>query len=609
MDAGQPVMERAPSDAADARRKRVLLTNAYGPYELKWGQAPMDLLGARLARGHKMFERSSHLPTWALYLIAENVHNPCTVLEFPRWDDFIKEVKKNYDVIAFQIKTIHTARIARMVRAVRELSPATEIVLGGYGVGPLYEGVPHDPERLGEYLLANANHVCRGEGVRFMREVLHDYPVDRPITQIHLPPSTVHPSERSSVEIPMPAILVSLGCPSACDFCNTSAFFHHKKIQVATPQVVYDTMKAHAKELGLDELTFILFDEDIFLDPPFVRELGRLIRSDRKTWAFRWISFGSVRALSLGNFTGRELRECGVQGIWIGVESGMVESEHAGYGKREASLTPPQLFADLRNHGIQTIGSMILGFDFHTKQNIEADIDYFLSLRPTFYQIGPMRPCPGTKLYRLMSKEQRINNNYTWNDFHLWEVGSHKVANFSDPELRAAYDLAHEKQRTVLGSPVLSIYECNLLAYQNLRDADTEFLRFHARLARDAVRTLFPVVTGIMRNAPSPEVERRAAHLLAQASVALDGDGMFAWAFRGIAGEVMTLLGRKAARDALREAERNLPETAWAPDVRLTRYNVPGKRAPLIDKLSSGDVQHGRKRRALRGFVQSFARV
>ncbi len=30
----------------------------------------------------------------------------------------------------------------------------------------------------------------------------------------------------------IPIILVSLGCPNACDFCNTSAMFDHKKIRV-----------------------------------------------------------------------------------------------------------------------------------------------------------------------------------------------------------------------------------------------------------------------------------------------------------------------------------------------------------------------------------------
>jgi haloalkane dehalogenase len=287
-----------------------------------------------------------------------------------------------------------------MMKAIRELSPQTEILIGGYGVGMIHEPLPGDKEGHAKYIREDADHLCRGEGVRFMRELLADYPVDRPITQYHVPPAEVQVSKFEGLTLSLPAILVSLGCPAACEFCNTSAFFHHKKIRISTAAQVYDTMKAHQRRLQRDNIVFILFDEDIFMDPDFVRELGRLIRSDKKTWGFRWISFGSMSTVS--KFTGRELRECGVEGIWIGVESGLTADEgtnKTGYTKREGQVTPETLFPELNRYGIQIIGSMILGFDFHTPENIEKDIDYFVNLKPTLYQVGPFRPCPGTKLY------------------------------------------------------------------------------------------------------------------------------------------------------------------------------------------------------------------
>ncbi len=549
---------------------RVLITNPYGPYDLKWGQSPSDLLGARLARGHAMLERASELPTWSMYLIAENIRNQTTVLEYPRWKDFTRAIADGYDVVCIETKTLQIPHIARMVKHIRQVRPQTKVVLGGYGVSTLHEGVPHDPENHRDYLLKHVDYFCRTEGIRFMRELLGDAPFDRPITQYTLPPATLHPYGGRRTIAHMPAILVSLGCPSACDFCNTSAFFHHKKIQVFSPAEIYDCMKHHAQTLGKKELTFLLFDEDIFLDPPFVRELGRLIRSDRATWGFRWISFGSMKALQA--FNARELRECGVEGIWIGVESGLTDGgeNSASYSKRKTQVEPPELFASLRGAGILTIGSMILGFDFHTPDNIERDIDYFVDLRPTFYQVGPMRPCPGTKLYKLMQKEKRVKSNYTWEDFHLWESDTHHFENFTAQDVHFWFDRIHDKLKNVNGSPVLQIYEGNLLAYFQFRDDASEFLRYQAKLALAQVRALYPVIVGLLRNAPSRGVAERTRKLIERAKVALAEDPLVLSAYRSIAGELLGV--------GIRQAERHhkTTEPAWAPPKRVTRYPVRG---------------------------------
>ena len=553
---------------------RVLMTNAYAPYDLKWGKSPSDLLGARLARGHAMLERAAELPTWSLYLVAENLSNETTVLEYPRWDDFVDAIRTRYDVVCIETKATTVPHVARMVKLVRRLSPGTKVVLGGYGVSTIHEGVPNDPEHHSEYLLANVDYFCRAEGIRFMRELLGDAPYDRPVTQYSLPPATIRPYGGRFKVTELPAILVSLGCPSACDFCNTSAFFHFKKHQIFSPAEIYDCMKHHAKRMGESEVTFILFDEDIFLDPPFVRELGRLIRSDERTWGFRWISFGSMRALQ--SFTPRELRECGVEGIWIGVESGLTDDSgnKATYVKRKTEVSPPELFASLRKVGIDTIGSMILGFDFHTPENIARDIQYFVGLRPTLYQIGPLRPCPGTKLYKQMQAAERIKQNYTWEDFHLWESGSHHYANFSAEDIRRWFDHTHDELKRQNGSPVLQIFEGNLSAYFQFCTDSTPFLRHQAKLALDRVHGLYPVVAGLLRVGGSRIVEARTRDLLARARRALAGDGVVRSTYRTVGGEVVGLVLRRAEWQHRRKAR----EATWAPPMRMTRYR-PDARA------------------------------
>ena len=117
-------------ETVTVKKSRVLFTSSYGPNELAWGEDQYDLLAARLARGHGLFQMTSHCHAFALYLLAENVTNPSTVLEHPHWEDFDAELDQGYDVVCFQLLSLQMAKIARMMKRVREKLPSAKIVLG-----------------------------------------------------------------------------------------------------------------------------------------------------------------------------------------------------------------------------------------------------------------------------------------------------------------------------------------------------------------------------------------------------------------------------------------------------------------------------------------------
>jgi len=316
-----------------------------------------------------------------------------------------------------------------------------------------------------------------------MRKILGDEPVDREVTQYHMP-TTGFSVSGFDAQARIPIILVSLGCPNACDFCNTSAMFDHKKIRVATPEQVYRYMKNYQQRLKTQDIVVLLFDEDIFIDPEFVRELGRLLRSSRETWGIKWFSFGSMRSLS--NFTAEELRDCGLGSVWIGVESFLCgDNLTTDQYKKRGGKEIKEMFADLHRHGIQTVGSLVLGFDFHTPENLKEDIDQFVDLKPTLYQLSPLTPCPGTPLYDRMMEEGRILDTYKWEDSNLWKDDVFELKHFKPGQIKEMYDYAHDKIRDELGPQPLQLLESVLDSYQTLKD-DTD--EFHAYLAAKARR-------------------------------------------------------------------------------------------------------------------------
>jgi haloalkane dehalogenase len=399
-----------------------------------------------------------------------------------------------------------------MMKRIREKRPQTRIVIGGYGVSTLGQPVPGDKDGDAVYIRENADHLCREEGVRFMRRILNDGPEDREITQYHLPLVGFSVAGLKA-QLRLPIMLVSLGCPNGCDFCNTSAFFYQKKIYVAEPEQIYRYIQNYQKRLGSENLFVLLFDEDLFLNPEYVRELGRLLRSDRKTWGVRYFAFGSMR--SLAAFEPEELRDCGLGVVWIGVESflcGQNLSEDR-YGKRTGKEIK-ETFAALHKNGIGTIGSLVLGFDFHDSENLKEDVDQFVALKPTFYQLSPLTPCPGTALYDRMLEEDRILDTYKWEDFHLWKDDVFKLKNLQPGEVKHFFDYAHDKIRDELGPPVVQGLEMMLDGYQTINQAPpSQFHTYKARQNKMAAKAMHTYLGPLIKLHPSPAVRERARML------------------------------------------------------------------------------------------------
>ena len=89
--------------------------------------------------------------------------------------------------------------------------------------------------------------------------------------------------------------------------------------------------------------------------------------------------------------------------------------------------------------------STILGWDFHTPENILADIDAFVSLEPLFYQVTPLIPCPGTQLYRRLQEDGRFLPGQDWSFKQYQDDEVMQRKNFAQGELRRFYDLALKK--------------------------------------------------------------------------------------------------------------------------------------------------------------------
>jgi len=392
-------------------RPRILFVSPCGPYlKAPVDADPVDFFYYRNTLGQGLFRLKSFQSWYSLHFIAQNISVPSVVLENPTMEGFKAEISNgSYEVVAIGFTVVTAGRVLEMVRWLKKDHPSIVVILGGYGTA-----IFRDPDDVAGELQELADRICYGEGVQFMRE----YTYERwqaegcgVLTQDFLPME--HCFFRTSIPIfRQLVILGALGCTFGCPFCATSSQFARRKIIMATPSELVRNLEAQVKKHpGIRSA--ILYDEDFLVDRRRVLDFMDCMEQSR-TLSSRPVLltvFASVD--SIRRYSTEELVRCGIGTIYIGVESFVGEVvDREELSKRNGDVEA--IFEELHRNGINTLGSFIIGWDGQTPSNIHTDIRRFVSLNPTFYQVVPLHPVPGTPLWEKVKKGHRMKNDYSF---------------------------------------------------------------------------------------------------------------------------------------------------------------------------------------------------
>ncbi len=479
--------------------KRILFTSVCRPLGPEHGDGPSvgyELLHGQITRAQGMFSpRSLHLH-FSLEYVAENIEAPSVVLQYPSRRELIRELKKGYDYVcvSFLLAVFH--RMKDVVALVREHAPSTEIVLGGYGA------VLPD-----EVLAPYADHVCREEGVAFMRRLLGERNPERPH---HHPLVVSQLKVFGATTSKTGMIFAGLGCPNGCDFCCTSHFFKRRHIKLLpTGQAIYDVVQRY---LELDpEITLVVLDEDFLLNAKRAREFREAVLRGGK--ALSIFAFASIKALS--QFTTEELVEMGIDGLWIGYEG-----TRSGYAKQKGR-SPEELFRDLRKHGISILASMIVGMPYQDEETIERELDGLLELEPDLSQFLIYGPTPGTPFYERVVEEGKLREEFVADPERYYKNCDGFTSMVEHPKLSAetiealqGHCFYEDFQR--LGPSIYRSVQTWLEGHLTLRESPNPALRRKAeRNARD-IRRAYPVFLAGRLFGPNRSVRRRIGELEAR---------------------------------------------------------------------------------------------
>jgi hypothetical protein len=459
-------------------RARILFSSVFGPYaqDDEFGSRkinPMELYHNQVTREQGPFSLRMFHRSWGILMIQQNISAPTTVLDFPTRKIFEAELMANdYDIVGISSIIVNVGKVREMCRTVRRLAPKATIVIGGHVAA--IPGLEH---------LIDADHIVKGDGISWMRRYLgedENAPIQHPEIVSGYGARTLGcrlPQHKGTTAA---TIIPSVGCPMGCNFCTTSAFFGGKGKYLNfynTGEELFQIMSRMEAHLGVQ--SFFMMDENFLLHKKRALELLDRMKATGKAWAlYVFSSANAIRQYSI-----RELVELGVSWVWMGLESPL-----STYTKLKDTDTR-ELTAELRHHGIKTLGSTIVGLEHHTNENIQGEIEHAISHDTDFHQFMLYTPVPGTPLFAEMTEQGRMLENVDLADIHGQNQFNFQHAAISREDSKRWLDWAFRRDFELNGPSIYRICRTTLegwLRYKNDPDARVRArFAFEARSLRD----------------------------------------------------------------------------------------------------------------------------
>jgi radical SAM superfamily enzyme YgiQ (UPF0313 family) len=458
---------------------KILFTSVFGPYGVDddFGRKEniMELFHNQVTREQGVFSLRYHHQSFGLYMIAENIRAETTILDFPSRSRFVREIRKNrYDYIGISFIVPNFSKARHMAELIREHAPDSKIILGGHGttVPELEQKIQHD-------------HICRGEGIRFMRNLLGDDP-DRPLVHPIVPSAF----NKHILGIPIgdhgAVLMPGVGCPNACRFCCTSHFYNREYTAfLKTGRDIFDVCERAEREHGITD--FFVMDENFLKYRARAEEfLEEMERNDKHYTFAIFSSAETVRDVGI-----EFMKRLGVVYIWIGMEG-----RHSGYEKNKG-VDFASLVAEMRNAGIAVLGSVILFTESHTKETIHRDIDFAIEAGPDFIQFMQLGPLPGTALYKDLKGKGLMRDDIPYEEWH----GQHRVwfrhPVFSPEETESYLRRAFQRAWDEMGCSLLRYLETSMKGYLSTKDASDTRLGARNRYFERTCRESYPALHAI----------------------------------------------------------------------------------------------------------------
>ena len=468
-------------------KAKVLLASVFGPYgqDDEYGSRkmnPMELYHNQVTRVQGPFSLRMFHRSWGLMFIQANIEAPCTLLDFPTRDRFIEELQDHdYDVVGISSIIPNIVKVQTMCRLVRQYLPDATIVVGGH-----IANVPGLERRI------DADHIVRGEGVRWFRTFLGEQP-DRPYRH----PAIASGIGASNMGVALSekpgevaaAVIPSVGCPMGCNFCATSAMFGGKGKFVnfyETGDELFDVMCQLEKTMQVQ--SFFMMDENFLLHRKRALRLLELMEENDKAWALYVFSSANV----VRTYRIEQLVAMGISWVWMGVEG-----QNSQYSKLHG-VDAQALVRQLQAHGIRVLGSSIIGLENHRPENIDEVIEYAVQFDTDFHQFMLYTPIPGTPLHRELDVKglMKFPGTYAECDIHGQYIFNYRHPHIKNGQEAEFIKRAFVRDFEVNGPSVVRVIRTTLVGWKRYKNHPNARIRRRFAWEARSLSTTFSAALG-----------------------------------------------------------------------------------------------------------------
>lgn len=236
---------------------------------------------------------------------------------------------------------------------------------------------------------------------------------DLPKNMDDLPDPAWHQLDLDNYRLPLLGrkflmIVPTRGCPYACSFCTTHAYYGNK-LRRRSPERVVAEIRRNIEAFGVRD--FLFWSDTFTLDKQYVKDLCSAIRNAKLK--ISWASNSRVDTSDLEMF--KAMREAGCWMVSYGIESSSQEVlEHSKKGASVSDVKTAVQWA--KEAGLQVTGHFVLGLPGDTVESIQETIQFSRRLGLDFAQYYCAVPFPGSSLY-LEAKREGWLGEVPWDEF------------------------------------------------------------------------------------------------------------------------------------------------------------------------------------------------
>lgn len=198
-------------------------------------------------------------------------------------------------------------------------------------------------------------------------------------------------------------MISSRGCPHDCFFCTAPMMTERRYRQRTIPDIINE-ISAYVDNFGTREIHF--WDDNFFINKKRVKELLRELIKTFPSLSFQVPSGSEINAIDEEVID--LMAQAGFKKLFMAVESPNEEIQD-GYVDKKVDLSRiRQLVVKLRQVGIISEGSFMVGFPHETKKQVDTTFQKAQEFGFDRISISIVNPLPGTPLYEMCEKENLL---------------------------------------------------------------------------------------------------------------------------------------------------------------------------------------------------------